>query len=306
MINSKICIFANFFIDNEERLQRMKDSFESFKDIDAFEWRINVRGSLKEKAGDFLLSSLGTQLYLNYLNSKKGWFHDSLQIFNGSQSDYVLFWVEDHICLVPPGIIKEIISEMKDLWADQCRYSFLHNQHTKTFQVVPPDNVGNLIDVWNLNRKSASIIQRTLGKDFYVTSMDTIMRRDIFLKILHSTKPFLSRWPIHFPFDFEKQYNDGAIKNIRIALPKLEIFACIDDDHGVDGYSLISRGVYPNRISRIELKRLEFPRFSIYSNYFTNSAKSTTRSGFRIFLGQIYTYLKRIKYTFGKFSNFFF
>ena len=306
MINSTICVFANFFIDNEERLQRMKDSFKSFKGIDAFEWRINVRGSLKEKAGGFLLNELGTRLYLNYLNSKKGWFNDSLQILNGCQSDYVFFWVEDHICLVQPEIIKEIISEMKDLRADQCLYSFLHNQHTKIFQVVPPDNVGSLIDVWTINRKSASIIQRTLGKDFYVTSMDTIMRRDIFLKILHSPKPFISRWPIHFPFDFEKLYNDGAIRDIRIALPKLEIFACIDDDHGVDGYSLISRGVYPNRISRIELKGLEFPRLSIYSNYFTTMAKSTTHSGLRIFLGQIYIYLRRIKYTYGKFRKFLF
>lgn len=306
MINSTICVFANFFIDNEERLQRMKDSFKSFKGIDAFEWRINVRGSLKEKAGGFLLNALGTRLYLNYLNSKKGWFHDSLQIFNGCQSDYVFFWVEDHICLVQPEIIKEIISEMKDLRADQCLYSFLHNQHTKIFQVVPPDNVGSLIDVWTINRKSASVIQKTLGKDFYVTSMDTIMRRDIFLKILRSPKPFISRWPIHFPFDFEKLYNDGAIRDIRIALPKLEIFACIDDDHGVDGYSLISRGVYPNRISRIELKGLEFPRLSIYSNFFATMAKSTTHSELKVFLGQIYIYLRRIKYTYGKFRKFLF
>ncbi|WP_157834490.1 hypothetical protein [Candidatus Ruthturnera calyptogenae] len=44
-----LTIFANFRINNEERYQRMKDSFESFKDIKAQKWVINVRGSYKLK-----------------------------------------------------------------------------------------------------------------------------------------------------------------------------------------------------------------------------------------------------------------
>ena len=40
-----LAIFANFFIDNEERLQRMKDSFKSFESIKPQEWIINIRGN---------------------------------------------------------------------------------------------------------------------------------------------------------------------------------------------------------------------------------------------------------------------
>jgi len=49
-----LAIFTNFFIDNEERLQRMKDSFYSFKDIKPKEWVINIRGAKKNEAHNYL------------------------------------------------------------------------------------------------------------------------------------------------------------------------------------------------------------------------------------------------------------
>ena len=49
-----LTIFANFRINNEERYQRMKNSFMSFKDINAQKWVINVRGSYKLKTILFL------------------------------------------------------------------------------------------------------------------------------------------------------------------------------------------------------------------------------------------------------------
>ena len=55
--------FANFFINNEERLQRMK-VFYSFKDINSNEWIINIRGKFKHKAGEFLKNELGNNLRL--------------------------------------------------------------------------------------------------------------------------------------------------------------------------------------------------------------------------------------------------
>ncbi len=71
-------------------------------------------------------------------------------------------------------------------------------------------------------------------------------------------RPYLRRWPIHLPFDFEKLSKDEVAEVIFTALPEKELFAAIDDDHGQVNYSLISRGLYPNRLSREELKRLEF------------------------------------------------
>ena len=92
-----LAIFANFFIDNDERLTRMKDSFNSFKLVEPNQWVINIRGSLRRKAGDFLTNEIGDKLDLFFLKSLKGWSHDSKVISKKINSKYVFMWVEDHI-----------------------------------------------------------------------------------------------------------------------------------------------------------------------------------------------------------------
>ena len=41
-------VFANFYIDTEERFLRLKDSFFSFDKANISEWVINTRGKYKE------------------------------------------------------------------------------------------------------------------------------------------------------------------------------------------------------------------------------------------------------------------
>ena len=111
MISPSLTIFSNFFIDNEERLQRMKDSFYSFRDIKPKEWVINIRGSLKYDAGNFLKSELNENLNLSYLEGKRGWMQDSIKISRQISSDYVFFWIEDHIMIASPDELKKCIFE---------------------------------------------------------------------------------------------------------------------------------------------------------------------------------------------------
>ncbi len=44
-----LTIFANYFINDEERFLRLKDSFWSFKDVNPLKWVINVRGKYKSE-----------------------------------------------------------------------------------------------------------------------------------------------------------------------------------------------------------------------------------------------------------------
>ena len=96
-----LSVFANFRIDSKERLLRMRDSFDSFCDEDVDKWVVNIRGPLKEEAGEFLRNRLGEKLELFELESKKGWFHDSRKMLNKINSDYVFFWIEDHLNINP-------------------------------------------------------------------------------------------------------------------------------------------------------------------------------------------------------------
>ena len=44
MVKSNLSVFANFFIDTEERFLRMIDSYESFEEAQIDSYVINVRG----------------------------------------------------------------------------------------------------------------------------------------------------------------------------------------------------------------------------------------------------------------------
>lgn len=256
--NPSLCIFANFFIDNLERLDRMKNSFLSFKDLSPNEWRVNIRGRYKKEAGEFLASELGKVLKLKFIETKRGWFKDSYSFMKDVKTEFIFFWVEDHICLVDPASLWDVIKEMKQLRVDQLRYSFLHKKTLKVFNILPKIHNGQYIDVARIDRHSSRKVRKKLSMDFYVVSVLGIFKRDFFFSVLLSNRPYLKRWPKYLPFDFEKKSKDNVVDLIHTALPKLELFASIDDDHTIEGYSLISRGIYKENISRAKLKEIEF------------------------------------------------
>lgn len=262
-----LCVFANFFIDNEERLQRMKDSFFSFIDVNPKEWRINIRGRLRAAAGDFLRSHLGERLALFYLESSRGWFYDSKKAMKNASSDYVFFWIEDHICLVSPDVLSAFICEMEEYNVEYSNYSFLHAYQNFFTEFGLSPVQGSYLSCSTLTTDSFRRINDYLGRDFYLVSCTSISKLDVFYRILKSNKPILRRWSHMLPFNFEKLSRDNIFESIRFGQPKIELFCCIDDDHGIEGYSLVSRGRYPQRISRENLKKLELVERNLSSFY---------------------------------------
>ena len=107
-------------------------------------------------------------------------------------------------------------------------------------------------------KENCNKIRKKLNADFYYTSCASIMTNSFFRKVLVSNKPFLKRWPRYLPFDFEKKSKDNIKSIIIHSLPNRELFASIDDERGENGYSLISRGLYKNRVSRETLKIQEY------------------------------------------------
>ena len=124
MPNVSLTIFANFKIDNEERYLRMKDSFISFKDIPAERWVINIRGSYKRDTFDFLKGHLGEKLFHYDLQSSNGWFHDTRVMLKDINSDYVFFWIEDHINMADVTIYDNILKDLCENKVDHFIYSW--------------------------------------------------------------------------------------------------------------------------------------------------------------------------------------
>lgn len=259
-----LTIFANFYIDNEERLQRMKDSFNSFKKIQPLEWIINIRGSYKYKAGEYLKDNISQNISINYLNSIFGWNYDTRKLFKNINGEYILNWIEDHILISEPNLLNNCILEMKNYNIDQLWYSWFNTSVMKDILIVDELHHGKFITSRKLNSLSCAKIREFrkkngFEKDFCSVSAQSIIKKTFFKKILFSNKPFFKRYPRKTPHDFEKRSKDEITEEIIHAFPNQELFVSIDDDFSCDGYSLISRGLYPNRMSRKEIAFLENP-----------------------------------------------
>ena len=299
MKRPSLAIFANFFIDNEERFQRMKDSFHSFKKSNPNQWVINIRGQLKYQAGEFLKNEIGKKLELFYLQSRRGWFHDSKIILNKMHANYILFWIEDHILISSPEILNNCIIEMSEFNVDQLWYSFLTKEIKARFNILKTHKKGRFITVTKLDYESCSKIRNKLKNDFYTVSAVSIINKNFFMKVLTSHKPYLKRWPRHLPFDFEKKSSDKISPIIWHSLPNQELFVAIDDDRDEIGYSLISRGLYPNRIDKNYLKTLEYKNSYIWKKKIKKFFSGKCTKYFLL----MFRYMNRIYNTFNLFFN---
>jgi len=293
-----LCIFANFSINNNERFKRMKDSFYSFRDINPDQWVINIRGSLKSQASEFLKKELGNKIKVFNLRSRQGWIYDTKIITNYITASYVFIWVEDHILIDNPVNLSGCILEMEKFKVDQLWYSFWTNEIKDRFANIPSYIKGKYITVTKIDYDSCLKILNKKKKDFYVISMISIMRTDYFIKIIYSSKPYLKRWPRYLPFDFEKKAGDKIFPIIWHALPNKELFASIDDDREENGYSLISRGIYKSTISREVLKKMEFLNPKLNTKYKKFFPKKIIP-----LVGTIIFFLKRLYFTINIFNN---
>ena len=292
-----LTVFANFKIDSEERLQRMKDSFESFKDAEINQWVINARGHYKDDAIQYLKDRLGEKLISLYLESKEGWFSDSRKMIGVIKYDYIFFWIEDHICMCGTEKLDAIVSEMKRSDVEYLGYSwFGMGRSLNQFKGINGTD-GNEITSYNYSKKINKIRQNNslneIGEKSYIISACGIFSRALFIKILMQKRPFLPRWPRETPFDFEKRWDDTYILSICYGVSKYEIFASIDDDNLYKGSSLFSRGLYPKRVNRLDMISIrEIPNKRNNILYLRKIFSKYTV--FRIF----YKYIIRITYLF--------
>jgi hypothetical protein len=258
-----LTVFANFRIDSEERLLRMQDSFYSFCEANIEMWVINIRGPLKNEAAEFLKIKLGGRLKLFKLESKKGWFHDSRLMLHEINSAYVFFWIEDHLCLSGINYFNRVVAEMKMLEAEYLPYSAFHEGETLlSYSFLPMVEDETIVSVNYDGKEHKQRMEFVKNNKLicvtFVISCCAIFNIKLFKKIVLTNDPFLNRWSKYTPFDFEKNERDTHWLPIRVAQTKREFFACIDDDFGRVGHSLIARGLYPDRVSpesRLKVRR---------------------------------------------------
>lgn len=252
-----LTIFSNFRIDSQERLSRMKDSFSSFDRASIDKWIINARGPLGNEALEFLRKNVGDKLIEYNIESNKGWFHDTQSMIVAIETDYLLYWIEDQICLCGADRLNDVVSEMKLLDADYMGYSWFGlGTFAAEFEGLSQKSL-NCMSVVDYDKQAHKIrLQNSLkviGTKSAIISLAGIFSKTLFTRLVQDRKFFLRRWPKETPFDFERLWNDTSVLPLKYGVPKFEIFCTIDDDNHVPGSSLVSRGLYSERLSREDL-----------------------------------------------------
>lgn len=278
-----LTIFANIRINNEEGLQHLKDSFYSFNTV-SNDWLINVRGTLRAQAIDFLSKELGDKMVsFQLLDDSRGWINNALEMIPYAKHEYLLIWNEDHLNISSQNNLVQIIEEMKEHKADYLLYSWwLSGKARKEFDGLPIKK-GNYVDSVYLTKERWEEVLAN-GYPYYLLSLCGVYHKDFFkdlltkdrvkfpmffTKNLYRGMTFLNHLGLHFsqrkyfhlinkiffhkfrrfpketPFDLEKPPDRKDVLPFTMALVKQELFACIDDDLDTVGYQLIKRGEYP-------------------------------------------------------------
>lgn len=259
---ASLTVFANFFINSEERLLRMKDSFMSFKDIKAEKWIINIRGQYKRQAKAYLEEHLGSRLLAFELESPEGWFNDSREMVRLIDSRYVFFWLEDHLNMVADTAkYDEILTEMEFNKVEYLPYSFYWV--TRRYARVTKKALKNIF--WfDLTRKSFELAL-DIDSGTYIVGCTGFFSADLFKRIINcDDEKQAIKWPKETPFNFEKSSHDKHWLPIRMGLPQYELFASIDDDSIVPGSCLISRELYPARVPGARITETTVVQPTIY------------------------------------------
>jgi hypothetical protein len=177
-------IFANIIINDSDRLDRFKRSFLSFRNI-SDNWLINIRGSLRENALDFLRVNLGERMIeFSLLDDKRGWINNALVMLKEAKYDYIMIWLEDHMSVADENIYKKILIEMSNSRVDYIMYSWwLFGNAREKFEEsgIITKKMDN-IDVIDLNVESWHKVVG-LGYEQYLISLVGIFKKEFLYKL---------------------------------------------------------------------------------------------------------------------------
>jgi hypothetical protein len=269
MAQLNLDIFANFFIDNDETFKRMKDSFFSFNKADISSWVINVRGKLRKKVISFLKKNIDKNLFVFSLDSNN-WFNDTRKILNFLSAKYIFVWVEDHICLRSKKDFNDIIREMTKYKIDYLQYTFffkgLDQLSLENIKYIKKKNILYLNYNKEIHKKRLEWFYNKKIRNLpYIFSLCSIMKIELFKKIInHNSYSFFKK---NVPHSFEKNFRCLNWLPYKLGIVKDEFFASVDDDNYFESSCLISRGLYPDRLSILKKKEISENRISSSSRH---------------------------------------
>jgi hypothetical protein len=256
---SRLLVYGNVLIEDEIRLELFKLTFPAWVAFWEAPILLRIRGSYAGEASNFANQFGNVEIRLNaeFLQ----WRFQSLVDLCSVNSKYVVFYLEDHLMLAEKNSANFLLDELDLQSNDILQYSWFDQyakfRHWTLSERYEKRQFGTYLSV------DRNMLNRIPGSSkVYFCSLSSIFRRTFILKILYSGRPWIRKYDPKSPFDVEQQAGATWFLPINFGVTNFEISACIDDDHGVEGYSLISRGF----VSDMSMARgtTHHPRFSLY------------------------------------------
>jgi hypothetical protein len=154
-----------------------------------------------------------------------------IEVLNYSDTPYILNFMEDHFCVLDDKrIMEKLLWNMREYKADVCRSTFFQIE-LNSIKTIKPLYEDDICFIYRNTEENFNEYKKYYGSRYYI-GCNFITTRDFALR-------FWGR-PGQRPHDYEiKDYSKEWGHTIMI--PKVEILAPIDDDHGEDGSCLLKR-----------------------------------------------------------------
>lgn len=243
--NSSFGIVLNVFIASEEKLARLVKSIKLLTSLRPLEFSVRIRGPLQDAARRALLENCVGISEADVILGDEGlpWIEATLQQLDAMESSIVLLTQEDH-WLIDNQAFQGVLSDFSLLGAQFCHLTFFP-QVSATLQAceeILGSQQCHFLSEINLPERLNSMELARL----YAITLVGLFSRDYLRNLLLSPLDLPLRYKHSTPFVFERKFHSKQIYPVRICFPKYEVLACVDDDHGVQGYSLRSRGLAEN------------------------------------------------------------
>lgn len=260
MKQMRFTLVFNVRIDNDERYRRLVNAVNSIPKIHGLNLSIRIRGSFKDM--DYRLMHPSCLYFGSTWNE---WNLDVIEQVLASPSDYYILMQEDHLLKMAPVNFTNLLNEIEASSVDYLPLSFYphYGAFVKDLNKILPLNIPQKeLSVWDLDKQN--YLRSNLKSRNYPLNLIGIYKKELLLRLLTRLRPFYKQYSIQTPFNFERKPSETWFLPIRWAYPTSEVFACIDDDHGIEGYSLVSRGEYKSSVERViehhNLERIISPK----------------------------------------------
>lgn len=238
-------VVFNVLCNSMAKEDRLVESVRRLDSTHNLEFRVRIRGSHGDAARARLSKILVDKNVPHRLlgaSPNATWREATALQVESLETPLILMCQEDH-WLIDSQALNHIIESCSNASIDYCRTTFFPQSH-QTLKEIRGYSRARFVSTGNCEHMYFEMPSETMPfRHQYAVGLVGLFSREYLLKLLYEPLRFPLFYGHETPFVFERKFGERAVYPGRLGFPKEEAFACVDDDLGVQGYSLISRGL---------------------------------------------------------------